>query len=77
MTILALKNFIENEPDDKRIDLDDCKQMLEKLKAWERLKDKHFKFDDYDILNQTVTWLVSREYDQYEDDIKLLFGGEE
>lgn len=75
--ILTLENFIENEPDDKWVDLEDCKQMLEKLKAWKRLKDRHFKFDDYDILNQTATWLVSREYDQYENDIKLLFGGEE
>ena len=30
-TILTLKNFIENEPDDKWVDLDDCKKMLEKL----------------------------------------------
>lgn len=50
---------------------------VRKLKAWKRLRKNHFKFDEYDILNQTVTWLVSREYDQYENDIKLLFGGEE
>lgn len=29
----------------------------------------------YKVSNQTVTWLVSRAYDQYENDIKLLFGG--
>ena len=56
---------------------EEAEQAVEKLKAWKRLKDRHFKFDDYDILNQTATWLVSREYDQYEIDIKLLFGGEE
>ncbi len=77
LMILTLTNFIENEPDGDMVDLEDCKQMLDKLTAWKRLKDRHFKFDDYDILNQTATWLVSRAYDQYENDIKLLFGGEE
>lgn len=49
-TILTLKNFIENEPDDRWVDLEDCKQMLEKLRACQRLKDKGFKVDlwDYD-----------------------------
>ena len=42
--ILTLENFIENEADDRWVDLEDCKQMLEKLKAWERLKDKGFRF---------------------------------
>ena len=56
---------------------EEAEKAVEKLKAWKRLKDRHFKFDDYDILNQTATWLVSREYGQYENDIKLLFGGEE
>lgn len=53
---------------------EEAEEAVDKLKAWERLKKRHFKFDDYDILNQTATWLVSREYDQYENDIKLLFG---
>lgn len=53
-----------------------AEKALEKLEAWERLRKKHFKFDEYDILNQTVTWLVSREYDEYSSDIDLLFRGE-
>lgn len=56
---------------------EEAEEAVEKLKAWKRLKENHFKFDEYDILNQTATWLVSRAYDQYENDIKLLFGGEE
>lgn len=40
LMILTLTNFIENEPDEDKVDLEDCKQMLEKLKAWKRLKDK-------------------------------------
>ena len=56
---------------------EEAEKAIEKLKAWERLRKKHFKFDGYDILNQTVTWLVSREYDEYSSDIDLLFGGEE
>ena len=56
---------------------EEAEKAVEKLKAWKRLEDRHFKFDDYDILNQTVTWSASREYDQYENDIKLLFGDEE
>ena len=55
---------------------EEARDAYDKVCAWKRLKDRHFKFDDYDVLNQTATWLVSREYDQYEDDIKLLFGGE-
>ena len=43
--ILTLSNFIENEPDEDKVDLEDCKQMLEKLKALRRLKDNGFKFE--------------------------------
>lgn len=42
--ILTLIDFIENEPDEDKLDLEDCKQMLDKLKAWQRLKDKGFEF---------------------------------
>ena len=44
LMILTLINFIENEPDEDKVDLEDCKQMLEKLKAWKRLKDGGFEF---------------------------------
>lgn len=45
LMILTLINFIENEPDEDKVDLEDCKQMLGKLKAWKRLKDRGFKFN--------------------------------
>lgn len=47
LMILTLTNFIENEPDEDKVDLEDCKQMLEKLRAWKRLKDKGFRFKGY------------------------------
>jgi hypothetical protein len=81
--ILTLTNFIENEPSDN-VDLEDCKQMLEKLKAWERLEDKGFKFegwedspaeDDFDMIWFTMkakVWDVETQ-----EALSLLFGGEE
>ena len=48
LMILTLTNFIENEPDEDKVDLEECKQMLEKLKAWKRLKDKGFQITDWD-----------------------------
>ena len=82
-TILTLENFIENEPDDKWIDLEDCKQMLEKLKAWERLKEKGFKVDlwDYDGGNYQERTRTGRilfkvkDYEENDEDLDLLFGG--
>lgn len=80
--VMACRRDDEYDDDAKSIgnyfsSREEAEKAVEKLKAWKRLEDRHFKFDDYDILNQTATWLVSREYDQYENDIKLLFGGEE
>ena len=83
--ILTLKNFIENEPDDKWVDLEDCKQMLEKLNAWQRLKDKGFRFKDWEVKNGhkiffglddtsfNAGWLD----EDIVIDLDLLFGGEE
>lgn len=86
--VLALENFIENEPDDTWVNLDDCKQMLEKLKAWGRLEDKGFRFEQvgrYEDLcgngfNIPITATMPPE--AYTDvgvskDLDLLFGGEE
>lgn len=78
--ILTLENFIENEPDDKWVDLEDCKQMLEKLKALQRLKDNgmikysfHKEKRGIDLDFYTLTILAPRD----EDSLDLLFGGEE
>ena len=91
LMILTLINFIENEPDEDKVDLEDCKQMLVKLKAWKRLRDKGFKFDGiagivneiYFKANEQYTHIMVDEYTsdktekEYIDDLMLLFGGEE
>lgn len=52
LVILTLIDFIENEPDEDKVDLEDCKQMLKKLEAWKRLGDKGFRFNGYDVANR-------------------------
>lgn len=76
--ILTLENFIENEADDRWVDLEDCKQMLEKLKAWERLKDKGFRFIDH-IDRDSGQGMARYEWKGYVngEDLDLIFGGEE
>ena len=80
LMIPTLTNFIENEPDEDKVDLEDCKQMLEKLKAWKRLKDKGFKFKDFAHVNN-YTSIIRATFDEcwsnIYDDLELLFGGEE
>ena len=79
LMILTLTNFVENEPDEDKVDLEDCKVMLEKLNAWKRLKDKGFEF---------LWWISTSSGDQanyyipeYDNetiqDLNLLFGGED
>ena len=76
--ILTLENFIENEPDDKWIDLEDCKQMLEKLKAWKRLKDKGFKFGRWQFLDgRPGVWVRGNYVPDIADELDAIFGGEE
>lgn len=78
--ILTLTNFIENEPTGD-VDLEDCKQMLEKLKAWKRLKDAGFKFTDW---RRDDVYGVSIQTNELHDcgtmgmidELNLLFGGE-
>ena len=88
LTILTLTNFIENEPDEDKVDLDDCKQLLEKLKAWKRLKDKGFEFypvDRYEALGGNgfdIPITATMPPEAYTDvgvskDLDILFGGEE
>ena len=81
-TILTLQNFIENEPDDRWVDLEDCKQMLEKLKAWRRLEEKGFRFvnNSLDICCHTINFKVDTQFDMTDEtsrDLHLIFGGEE
>lgn len=83
LMILTLTNFIENEPDENKVDLDDCKQLLEKLKAWKRLKDARVRFDECrpEYQRFEIYYVMPerdvKEYDQIFADIYLLFGGEE
>lgn len=85
LMILTLTNFIENEPDEDKVDLEDCKQMLEKLKAWQRLKDKGFRFElwAYDGGNYQERIKTGRilfrvkDYEEVDALLDLLFGGEE
>ena len=70
LMILTLTNFIENEPDEDKVDLEDCKQMLDRLKAWKRLKDKGFKFEgikeDYTrILQSQEPFRTGKRYLQF------------
>lgn len=84
--VLTLTNFIENEPTGN-VDLEDCKQMLEKLKAWERLKDNGFRFTGLTPNRKYIKYnpdeIISKYgicYDkaiQFENDLDLLFGGKE
>lgn len=81
LMILTLTNFIENEPDEDKVDLDDCKQLLEKLKAWQRLKDKGFRFTGFSggraIIEFTFDDYYTGEPSSAFDDLDLLFGGKE
>lgn len=78
LMILTLTNFIENEPDEDKVDLEDCKQMLEKLKAWKRLRDKGFRFIDH-IDRDSGQGMTRYEWDGYVngEDLDLLFCPEE
>lgn len=82
--ILTLEKFIENEPDDKWLDLEDCKRMLEKLKAWQQLKDKGFRFLCWGGIDITIHTTGLGRYIENGNlpndilkDLNLLFGGEE
>lgn len=90
LTILTLANLIENEPDEDKVDLDDCKQLLEKLKAWQRLEklgfrfigetceykaDKHFGSVFYETSGDVSD--VYEDASEFYDDLDLLLGGEE
>lgn len=73
LMILTLTNFIENEPDEDKVDLEECKKMLEKLKAWKRLKDKGFINEQ--VFSMNLNW-CNPDDDDWKA-FKLLFGGGE
>ena len=83
LMILTLTNFIENEPDEDKVNLEDCKQMLDRLKAWKRLRDKGFKFTYWNGGARQINFEIRSLENEYYiprqicDDLDLLFGGEE
>lgn len=70
---------------------EEAEQVVEKLKAWKRLKDKGFRFVGVRGLGKVIDFDIPEQYnhigfDEYEaskdekefyDDLLLLFGGEE
>ena len=81
--ILTLANFIENEPSDN-VDLEDCKDMLKKLEAWERLKDegiifkgKEFGYNGECYIRYEFTSGKIHDFCIINKDLDLLFGGED
>ena len=62
---------------------DEAERAVEKLKAWKRLKDKGFRFDEWDenhhnlgIIEFSISGVEKSVYD-FGEDLDLLFGGEE
>ena len=68
-------NYFETE--------EEAKKVVEKLKAWKRLKDNGFKFEGMDGLHYTIYYDEGKSYETHEQceqaklDLELLFGGEE
>lgn len=69
-------------PEEDKVDLEDCKRMLEKLKAWQRLKNKGFGFSGWikehkkGSADITIASFIDEDYD-LTNDLNLLFGGKE
>jgi len=59
---------------------EEAEQAVEKLKAWKRLKDKGFKFVDFNRVNDCAS-LIRATFDEgwseIYDDLDTCFGGEE
>lgn len=72
--IKQIGNYFETE--------EEAWKVVERLKAWKRLKDKGFRFIDFDWTNGNISFEESpikdgEESDKFWDDLDLLFGGEE
>ena len=73
------------EIDKERAEIDNCfgtaeeaEKAVEKLKAWKRLKDKGFRFDNF--VRDAIYFNLDEEQIQNKSilkDLDLLFGGEE
>ena len=58
---------------------EEAEKAVEKLKAWERLKDEGFKFCGYEMTDGTIRFSLSPtgNGDEEYSDLRLLFGGED
>lgn len=65
---------------------EECERSIEKMKAWTRLKDKGFRFDGYDVAGRGGDDVICGQVyfkagnynkEEIENDLYLLFGGEE
>ena len=56
---------------------EETKKAVEKLKAWERLKDNGFRFVNYYNDDEYCKYKPAEEYEGMYDDLELLFGGKE
>ena len=61
---------------------EEAEKAVEKLKAWKRLKDKGFRFENnsLDICCHTINFKIDRQFDMTDEtskDLHLLFGGKQ
>lgn len=76
---IEIGNYFETEKE--------AKEAMEKLKAWKRLKDARLKFTDFGYnLDELSSSTIGADgkicfemmcYEDFTDDLNLLFGGEE
>lgn len=65
---------------DEKATREEAKKVLEKLKAWKRLKDNGFEFRRWDIIDGTINFMILPKGDYREkvyEDLRICFGGEE
>lgn len=62
---------------------EEAEKAVEKLKAWKRLRDNGFRFQFWtssysgDTISFFIDWITADSKKEIEDDLDLLFGGEE
>ena len=56
---------------------EEAEKAVEKLKAWKRLKDKGFRFEEQFTHIMVDEYTADKTEKEYIDDLMLLFGGEE
>lgn len=58
---------------------EEAEKVVEKLKAWKRLKDKGFRFTGWNgtMTGGGIEYKAGKYYEKWIDDMNLIFGGEE